>query len=95
MSHNIVSTLKQRSVSTGLIKKWALLPKKTEDKNILLSSDAWLNDRMLDAAQARICKTLGTQEHYQSVLNCQKRVKPYKAVTQEHLQLLHDGNTVD
>ena len=55
----------------------------TEDKNILLSSDTWLNDRIMDAAQALSFKTLGTQEHYKSVFNCQKRVKPYKAVTQE------------
>ena len=45
------------------------------------------------AAQALLCKTLGTQEHYQSVLNCKERerVKPYKAVTQEHVQLLHNA----
>ena len=65
---------------------------KTEDKNILLSTDARLNDRIMDVAQALLCKTPGTQEHYQLVLNCQKRVKPYKAVTQKHVQLLHDGN---
>ena len=58
---------------------------KTEDKNTLLSSDTWLNHRI-------ICKTLGTQVHYQSDFNCQKRVKPYKAVAQEHVQLLHDAN---
>ena len=46
----------------------------------------------MDAAQPLICKILGTQEHYQSVLNCQKKVKPYKAVTQESVQLLHDNN---
>ena len=33
-----------------------------------------------------------TQEHYQSVWKCKKRVIRYKAVTQEHVQLLHDGN---
>ena len=31
-------------------------------------------------------------EHLQSILNCQKKVKPYKAVTQEHIQMFHDGN---
>ena len=46
----------------------------------------------MDAAQALICNTLGTQKLYQSVLNCQKIVKPYKAVTQEHVHLLHDDN---
>ena len=46
----------------------------------------------MDVAQALICKTLGMQVHYQSVLNCQKTVKCYKAVTQELKQLLHDGN---
>ena len=65
---------------------------KTEDKNILLSSEALLNDRTIDAAQAIISKTLGIQGHYQSVLNCQNRIKTYKAMTQEHIQLLHDGH---
>ena len=47
---------------------------------------------MKDATQALICKTLGTQEHYQLVLNCQKRVKPYKAVTIGHVELLCDDS---
>ena len=54
---------------------------KVEDKNILLSSNAWLNDKIIDASQILICKALGT--HYQPVSNCQKRVKPYRAVTGE------------
>ena len=45
---------------------------KVEDKNILLSSNAWLNDKIMDASQTLICKALGTQD-YQSVLNCQKK----------------------
>ena len=44
----------------------------------------------MDASQILICKALGTQD-YQSVLNCQKRVKPYRAVTGEYIQLLHNG----
>ena len=44
----------------------------------------------MDASQILICKALGTQ-NYQSVLNCQKRVKPYRAVTGEYIQLLHNG----
>ena len=63
---------------------------KVEDKNILLSSNAWLNDQIRDASQILICKALGTQD-YQSALNCQKRVKPYRAVTGEYIQLLHNG----
>ena len=63
---------------------------KVEDKNILLSSNVWLNDKIMDASQILICKALGTQD-YQSVLNCQKRVKPYRAVTVEYIQLLHNG----
>ena len=63
---------------------------KVEDKNILLCSNAWLNDKIMDASQILICKALGTQD-YQSVLNCQKRVKPYRAVTGEYIQLLHNG----
>ena len=33
---------------------------KTKDKNILLSSNDWLNDRIMDAVQGLICKKLGT-----------------------------------
>ena len=35
---------------------------KVEDKNILLSSNAWLNDKIMDASQILICKALGTQD---------------------------------
>ena len=65
---------------------------KAEDKNFLLPNNARFNDRIMDATQALICKTLGIQEHYQSVLHWQKRVKPYKTVIQECVQLLHDDN---
>ena len=41
---------------------------KMADRKILLS-DAWLNDRIMDAAQQLICKELGIE--YQSVLNVQ------------------------
>ena len=44
----------------------------------------------MDASQVLICKALGTQD-YQSVLNCQKIVKPYRAVMGEYIQLLHNG----
>lgn len=65
---------------------------KVEDKIILISESAWLNDNIMDAAQVLICKALGVKS-YQSVLNCQKQVKyPYTAVDNEHVQLLHDGN---
>ena len=56
------------------------------DRKILLS-DAWLNDRIMDAAQQLICKELGIE--YQSVLNVQKK---FRAVDDEHVQLLHDGS---
>ena len=61
-------------------------------KKILLSESNCLNDNIMDAAQALICKALGAEIHYQSVLNCQKQVKfPYKPVENEHIQLMHDG----
>ena len=47
---------------------------KVEDKNILISENAWLNDNLMDAAQVLICKALGVKS-YQSFLNCQKQVK--------------------
>ena len=42
---------------------------KKEDKHLLLSKDAWLNDCIMDAAQKLIRKEIGTDESYQSVLN--------------------------
>lgn len=45
-----------------------------------------------DAAQKLICKEIGTPLNFQTILNSQKRdVEPYKAVYEEHIQLLHDG----
>ena len=41
---------------------------KKEDQHLLLSKDVWLNDRIMDAAQKLICKEIGTDESYQSVL---------------------------
>ena len=34
---------------------------KKEDQHLLLSKDAWLNGRIMDAAQNLICKELGTE----------------------------------
>ena len=45
---------------------------KNEDKNILMTKDALLNDRIIDAAQNVICKALGKIDSFQSVLNPQK-----------------------
>ena len=46
----------------------------------------------MDATQALICNTLGTQKHNQSVSNCQKRVKPYKAVTEDYVQFIGNNH---
>ena len=68
---------------------------KIEDKRILQSTDGCLKDRIMDAAQKLICKTLGTEDTYQSVLNCKKRDNvPYQHVSNDHIQLLHDGPTI-
>ena len=65
---------------------------KKEDQHLLLSKDAWLNDRIMDAAQKLICKEIGTDESYQSVLNSEKKtIDSFHPVSQEHVQLLHDG----
>ena len=45
---------------------------KESDKEILESSNCWLNDNLKDAGQKLIYKALGSLETYQSVLNCQK-----------------------
>ena len=64
---------------------------KNEDKNILMTKDAWLHDRIMKAAQKLICKALGKIDSFQSVLNSQKRSHyPFRAVKNEHIQLLHD-----
>ena len=36
---------------------------KKEDQHLLLSKDAWLNDRIMDIAQKLICKEIGTESH--------------------------------
>ena len=46
----------------------------------------------MDAAQKLICKEIGTDESYQSVLKSEKKtLDPFHPVSQEHVQLLHDG----
>ena len=63
-----------------------------QDKAILLSKDEWLNDRIMDPAQKLICEEIGTTSTFQTVLNSQKKVvEPYRAVSEEYVQLLHDG----
>ena len=65
---------------------------KKKDQHLLLSKDAWLNDRIMDAAQKLICQEIGTDESYQSVINFEKKaIDPFYPVSQEHVQLLHDG----
>ena len=65
---------------------------KKEDQHLLLSKDAWLNDRIMDAAQKLICKEIGTDESYQSVLISEKKtIDFFHPVFQEHVQLFHDG----
>ena len=57
---------------------------KKGDNNIFVLCDAWLNCRIVDGSLTLICKTLGTQEHFQSILNCQKKAKPYKTVNTQN-----------
>ena len=67
---------------------------KNEDANILKSQTAWLSDRVMDAAQKLICKTLGEEDNYQSVLNTQKNAAmPFNPVYNDYIQLLHDGGS--
>ena len=63
-----------------------------KDKEVLLSKDEWLNDQLMDTAQKLIRKESGTPFTFQKVLNSQKKdVEPYRALYEEHIQLLHDG----
>ena len=65
---------------------------KQKDEQILLSNNAWLNDCIMNAAQKLICKEIGKIDSYQSVLNSERKTEnPYQPVSQEHVQLLHDG----
>ena len=65
---------------------------KKEDQHLLLSKYAWLNDRILDAAQKLICKEIGTDQSYHSVLNSEKKtIDPLHPVSQEQFLLLYDG----
>ena len=64
-----------------------------EEEEIPRSPNAWLNDRIMDATKRLICKKLGAHDDYESVLNVQKRRgAPYRAVKNEHIQLLHDDS---
>ena len=60
-------------------------------REILESKDGWLNDNLMDAGQQLICKTLGSLETYQLVLNYQKKESTYFPFSVDHSQLLHDG----
>ena len=63
-----------------------------KDKEVLLSKDEWLNDQLMDAVQKLICEEIGTPFTFQTVLNSQEKdVDPYRALYEEHIQLLHDG----
>ena len=47
----------------------------------------------MDATKRLICKKLGAHDDYESILIVQKhRGAPYRAVKNEHIQLLHDGS---
>ena len=64
-----------------------------EGEDIVRSPTAWLNDRIMDATQKLICRKLGADDDYQSVLNVQKRRgAPCCAVKNEHIQPLYEGS---
>ena len=66
---------------------------KQVDEQILSSNNAWLNGRIMDAAQKLICREIGAMDSYQSLLNSERKTEnPYQPVSQEHVQLLHDGS---
>ena len=62
-----ISNLKQQSSVFWLQNEFYYL--KNEDKNILMTKDAWLNDRTMDEAQKLIYNALGKVDRFQSVLN--------------------------
>ena len=62
-----ISNLKQQSSVFWLQNEFYYL--KNEDKNILMTKDAWLNDRTMDEVQKLIYNALGKVDRFQSVLN--------------------------
>ena len=59
----------------------------------MTTKDSWLNDGITYTAQKLVFKALGKIDSYQSVLNSEKkRNYPFRAVNNEHIKLLHDGN---
>ena len=61
---------------------------KKENQHLLLPRDAWLNGPIMDAAQKLICKKIGTDESYRSVLNSEKKtIDPFHPVSQDHFLL--------
>ena len=50
-----------------------LCPLHFQDEEMLWSPTAWLNNRIMDATQKVICKKLGADDDYQSVLNVKNR----------------------
>ena len=67
----------------------------SEYKNILMTIHAWLSYRIKDAAQKIIWKALSKMDSFLSVLYSKKNTHysnyPFRAVNNEHIQLLHDG----
>ena len=87
----VESFAKEESLAFWLRNEFYYL--KNDVKNILMTKDVWLNDRIMDAAQKLFCKALSKIDSFQSVLNPQKRSNyPFRAVKNEHIQLVHDGN---
>ena len=67
---------------------------KKKNADTLHSQSAWLNGRILDAAQKLIYKAPGDKKSYQSVLNSQRNVSiPFGPENYDHIQLLHDGSS--
>ena len=64
-----------------------------EGEEIVRSPTAWLNYRIMDTAQKSVYKKLGADNDYQSVVNVQKyQGAPYRAVKNEHIQLMYDDS---
>ena len=61
------------------------------ERSILLSSDEWLNDKIMDAAQKLLCAQMGEEANFQSVLNIQLGSNGYFVVNEDLIQLLHNG----
>ena len=67
------------------------MPLKFTDQKIPTNNTSWLNDNLMTGAHRLFCSSFGHPISYQSVLNWQKNNSTFSEVSEEHIQLFHNG----